>query len=318
MEGSSNVVECLRSDRLSSKLHELQVFQPKNGLVSALTLLLWVILSIPACTAEQSNSEPSSISTPTVSGRILFLSSGGDSVGLYNFYIDLAEPEIVKRGVGPEFDPFAELSPDGLRVAHAEGSSLFGGCDIVVVTLGPSSEERLTDSPGCDAAPAWSPDGQKIVFYSERDGNLEIYVMNDDGSSQERLTDNPSLDGAPAWSPDGSIIAFVSDRDGNAEIFVMAANGTGQTNISNSPAEDTLPVWSPDGGQIAFQSDRDGNSEIYVISADGNELKNLTNCACDDQLGDWSPDGNWITFYSDRDGIQRVFCLRSPQAKQSN
>ena len=69
---------------------------------------------------------------------------------------------------------------------------------------------QLTDSPGRDATPAWSPDGRKIAFWSGRDGNAEIYVMNADGSDQTRLTDSPEADMNPAWSPDGSRITYGS------------------------------------------------------------------------------------------------------------
>src|SRR6185436_11226570 len=67
-------------------------------------------------------------------------------------------------------------------------------------------------TPGDVQTPAWSPDGRKLAFVSERDGNAEIYVMNADGSAQENLTRQPANDSHPAWSPDGRKIAFVSRR----------------------------------------------------------------------------------------------------------
>ncbi len=59
----------------------------------------------------------------------------------------------------------------------------------------------LTDNPANDSFPAWSPDGSRIAFTSDRDGNAEVYVMNADGSDLTRLTNNPAEDDAPAWSP---------------------------------------------------------------------------------------------------------------------
>ena len=64
-----------------------------------------------------------------------------------------------------------------------------------------SGQTRLTDSPAWDANPSWSPDGGRIAFASEREGDLEVYVMNADGSSQTRLTDDPDGDILPSWSP---------------------------------------------------------------------------------------------------------------------
>ena len=81
-------------------------------------------------------------------------------------------------------------------------------------------------------APAWSPDGRKIAFASERDGNSEIDLMNADGSGQWNLTRNLAYDGDPAWSPGGQKITFVSNRDGRYEVYVMNADGSGQRRLT--------------------------------------------------------------------------------------
>ncbi len=86
-------------------------------------------------------------------------------------------------------------------------------------------QTRLTTNPAGDGEPAWSPDGTKIAFTSDRDGNSQIYVMNAaDGSGQTNLTNNAAfIVGTPAWSPDGTKIAFTNTRDGNVEVYVMNA-----------------------------------------------------------------------------------------------
>lgn len=128
-----------------------------------------------------------------------------------------------------------------------------------------------------------------IAFYTDRDGNFEIYRMNTDGTGQTNLTNNAASDQLPAWSPDGSKIAFGSNRDGNAEIYVMNADGTGQTRVTNNTTDDYEPAWSRDGNKIAFASERDGNEEIYVMNANGTAQTRLTNNTATDDGPDWSP-----------------------------
>jgi TolB protein len=80
--------------------------------------------------------------------------------------------------------------------------------------------------------PAWSPDGRKIAFVSDRTGNSEVYVMNADGTGQRNLTRNPAFDADPTWSPDARKIAFASNRDGKYGVYVMNADGSGQRRVA--------------------------------------------------------------------------------------
>lgn len=175
-----------------------------------------------------------------------------------------------------------------------------------IYSMNPDGSEvtRLTNAAGhpdipfsgLDFWPAFSPDGKKIIFSSDRDGNLELYTMNPDGSAQTRLTDSPTGELDPVFSPDGSRIAFVGDRDGNYEIYTMNADGSGLTNLTATARDDTEPAWSPDGSRIVFQSNRDGNDEIYIMNANGSGQTRLTN----NPAGEWhpafSPDGRKIAF----------------------
>jgi len=169
----------------------------------------------------------------------------------------------------------------------------------VMNTADGSDVTRLTNNRFFDVDPAWSPDGTKIAFRTERDGagipysNAEIYVMNADGSNPTRLTNNPYFDAEPSWSPDGTKIAFSTGRDGGiGEIYVMNADGSNPTRLTNNPfAHETAPDWSPDGTKIAFQ--REG--QIWVMNAaDGGGQKRLTTIG--GTHPSWSPDGTRIAF----------------------
>ncbi len=95
--------------------------------------------------------------------------------------------------------------------------------------------------------PAWSPDGRKIVFFSDRASNDEIYVMNADGSEQRRLTRDPGNDWGPRWSPDGQMIAFERDHLPSGEkLHVMNADGSGDRSLTRNGVRFVIPfAWSP-------------------------------------------------------------------------
>jgi Tol biopolymer transport system component len=184
--------------------------------------------------------------------------------------------------------------------------------------------------------PAWSPDGSKIAFTSDRGGNYDIYVMSSNGTNIQQLTSNPfaslllnpgnAADFAPAWSPDGKRIAFVSGRNNSSlsfvdtDIFIMNADGqnVSQWKGSRPYAADKYPEWSPDGCCIIFASSPNtaagetGNSNIYWASTDSGNPANLTNLTlleAVDSDPSWSPDGKRVAFSSFKDDNWHIYTM---------
>lgn len=175
-------------------------------------------------------------------------------------------------------------SPDASQVAfgrmNINGSAEYSG--IWVVNKDGSGLHRIASSACMNREPSWSPDGQRIVFWSSRHhcgtnpgetatGEYELYIVNADGTGLMRLGTAPNA-GSPSFSPDGQQIAFASDRSGGFEIYVMSADGGGETRLTTSAGDDIDPTWSPDGARIAFRSSRNGGG-IFTMKADGTDVR---------------------------------------------
>jgi TolB protein len=162
----------------------------------------------------------------------------------------------------------------------------------IFVSNADGSEERdLLQSTSRDYNPSWSPDGQWIVFTSERDGSAELYRVKPDGTALERLTDNPAYDDQAAFSPDSGRIVFVTTRaNGHANLWILdLRTRKAKALTSGADGGDFRPSWSPDGKWIAFSSDRGSTlpkakgrwehlqiADVYLIHPDGSGLKRLT------------------------------------------
>src|SRR5260370_20480434 len=117
--------------------------------------------------------------------------------------------------------------------------------------------------------PAFSLDGSRIAFVTQRDGNPEIYVMNADGTGITRVTNAPLVDGRPAFMPDGQSIVFHSSRPaGKQEIWAVNLDGTGLTQLTRDSINFS-PAVSPDGQTMAYVSVRDKNYDIWLMGPDG-------------------------------------------------
>jgi Tol biopolymer transport system component len=270
-------------------------------------------LLLVACTPEGSPSVPrATSSTPEatleVSGSIVF---AGDDGEIHLLELPTGTDAVVTSIRGDRFDPdghgplvvFRD-SRDGVNVDDEIYAVRSDGGGLVNLTNAPDSNEW---------GPAWSPDGGRIAFNSDRGGVPQVYVMKADGTEVERLSD--VWGEYPAWSPSGDRIAFESYVGGttpfgdpNYDVFVMNADGSGVTNLTDdADSNDSYPTWSPNGAWIAFDStratppdfeppdhdpERTSDSDIWMMRPDGSDLRNVTeNLDTLEDFPDWSQDG---------------------------
>ena len=194
--------------------------------------------------------------------------------------------------------------------------------DIVATDLETGGFTRLTDAHGYDAEGAYSPDGSKIVFASnrhayaadlpkadrerlERDPSyfMEIYVMDADGGNVRRLTDAPGYDGGPFWSADGTKITWrrFSQDGARAEIFAMNADGSGENRLTDLGVLSWAPFFHPSGDYLIFATNLQGfaNFELYLVDAAGKrEPVRVTDRDGFDGLATFSPDGKTLSWTS--------------------
>jgi hypothetical protein len=150
--------------------------------------------------------------------------------------------------------------------------------------------------PG-DADPAVAPDGRRIAFSSERDGNREIYVADSVTGAVTRLTLNLEADDRrPAWSPNGRRLAWQSGRPGAFDLFVMDADGGRKQRLVSGPGDDVDPDWSPTGGRLAFSSNRGGNRDLWSVPVAGGEPELLLDVRGQAGAPAWSPDGRRLAY----------------------
>jgi Tol biopolymer transport system component len=157
----------------------------------------------------------------------------------------------------------------------------------------------ITDEMVDVRQPAWSPDGKKIAFQSNRDGNWHLWTITPDGSNLTELTTGPFDDREPNWSPDGQTIAFTSDRAGNQDIWQFELASGRLEQLTMDPANDFQPAWSPDGKRIAFVSERSAGRGIWLLQyeSDAGKRREILCSQANAAAGpSWSPGGAQILY----------------------
>jgi tricorn protease-like protein len=299
---------------------------------------LWMIAGILAGCRETSSPDVGSVVDPGGAIRVTVVTAGIDLPSQFVVTIDNGSTRsigvndstvfasvatgvhtIALGGVGTDCT-LAENSPRGVTLKTRDtartaftvtcwgrdaGSSQLAftrGFNIYRTSLNGSGLHQLTTA-GWNGGPSWSPDGQRIAFWSAPIASMnlgygDIYVMNADGSNAVRRTTTGTNSDA-VWSPDGRKIAFSSWRLGvGGDVYVVSADNDGTSPVHLSAG--CMPQWSPDGSKILFSGlrcDQIAFDDLYVMNVDGSNATRLTDAAATGATywaPVWSPDGRRI------------------------
>jgi len=191
-------------------------------------------------------------------------------------------------------------APDGQSIVFRTDRRDPTNADLWIIGADGSNLRPLVQTQGNERYPTFSPDGTRLAYRSDIDGDPEIYVARADGSNPVQLTNNSLYDSAPAWSPDGSRIAFErgpADAGTNSspayaamELWTMPATGGNEQPLTSNAVHDEGPAWAPDGsGAIVFTREQTaGNPDLWLREASGAERR-LTDLPSTEESPDWQP-----------------------------
>ena len=201
---------------------------------------------------------------------------------------------------------------------------VYDSFDIFVADLEGNIIAQLTNEPGYDAEATVSPQGDKIVFTSDRSGDLELYTMDLDGTNVKQITDELGYDGGAFFSPDGSKLIFRSSRPKTEaeikeykellakglvqptemELYICNADGSDLRQLTNLGNANWAPFFHPSGEKVLFssnfESERGFPFNLYLIDIDGKNLERVTHGETFDAFPVFSNDGTKLVFSSNR------------------
>ncbi|MGQ9629111.1 MAG: BamA/TamA family outer membrane protein [bacterium] len=180
----------------------------------------------------------------------------------------------------------SEVSPEGLswrgdEIAYVKSERDASGSyvsDLYLYDILTGKRKRLTY--GARAFfPDISPDGRRLAFVKNTNGNLNIFIMDLENGELQKVTntDYRTVYADPTWSPDGKRLLFSSFDGKRVGIYTINPDGTGLTPLVVDEHENNSPIWGEDGESILFSSDRNGVFNIYELRPKDGTLLRLTN-----------------------------------------
>jgi len=168
--------------------------------------------------------------------------------------------------------------------------------EIWVMEADGSGKRRVTNNGSINLFPAWSPDGQTLLYTSFKGGKSELFLLHRGNRPGVRLINTPDEKYRGVWVPQNGTIAAVVARQGNTDIYTVSRNGTDPKRVTESRAIETSPSFSPDGRKMAFVSDRSGSPQVWIRDMDTGEERRLTFSGAYNVSPAWSPTGEWIAY----------------------
>ena len=241
----------------------------------------------------------------TPDGASLFFNANGR---LQKIAVNGGDVQLIDTDFANRINNDHGISPDGTMFAISDQSQADRRSMIYTLPIEGGTPTRITQgSPSYGHG--WSPDGKRLAFAGERDGNVDIYTTPAEGGEETRLTTATGLDDGPEYSPDGNYIYFNSDRSGATQIWRMRPDGSGQEQVTSDGYNNWFPHISPDGQRMVFltyDKDVSGHPEfkdvmlrlMNVENKDVSVLAKLFGGQGTINVPSWSPDSRRLAFVS--------------------
>ncbi|MFN2107908.1 MAG: TolB family protein [Candidatus Promineifilaceae bacterium] len=246
----------------------------------------------------------------TRDGRYLVYNANGH---IYTYELDTGEIKEIDTGFAIDCNNDHVLSPDNSRLAVSHFTNEDATSRIYILPFA-GGEPRLVTENGPSYLHGWSPDGERLAYCAERDGQYDIYTISVHGGPERQLTNTPGLDDGPEYAPDGRTLWFNSTRSGLMQIWRMNVDGSEQTHMVKEDANCWFPHVSPDGNWVVYivygKDDVDPgdhpankNVELRLVPAAGGGSKTIVKLFGGQgtiNVNSWSPDNRSIAFVSYR------------------
>lgn len=257
------------------------------------------------------------------------LAFSGDAAGSWDIYILEVSGDLrnLTDDDAQYHDYFPSFSLDGQRINFIanRGEDVMGPSQVnpdgtglrsltilgAVLTL--FGEGRL------DWDPAWSPGGDRLLWSSLRDLNLELYAIPTAAefvvANATRLTSSGSREWFGAWSPDGQSVLYQSDRDGKENLYIMAAGGSANRALTATEWDDVHGMWSLDGQQVLYlYNEADarlpaGDLNLHIINADGTDARPFEGVFVGDPV--YAPGGEQLAYVSNESGRWQIYVMNA-------